>query len=216
MAKLYFQIILLICFLFIVVYGLTIISCCNSANSKKNCTTDEGTPPGDSDDDDDNNDDNDDNDDIFEETWVDPESGLMWQVDPGEEEFVWETSFDHCESLALGGYDDWRVPSISELRSLVRGCPDSQPDGACGVTDYCTNVSCWNWDCSTCYWFEGPGANGCYWPIQIKGSCQFYWSSTEAVKNKTEDQTYSWMVAFHTGGIDYWETYIRNSVRCVR
>lgn len=215
MNKLYFQMVLLICLILIFAIGLTFASCCNSSNSKKDCTTDEGTPPGDSDDDDDN-DDNDDNDDLFEETWVDPESGLMWQVDPGEDEFEWEMIFDHCESLALGGYDDWRVPTISELRSLIRGCPDSQPDGACGVTDYCTNVSCWNWDCSTCYWFEGPGANGCYWPIQIKGSCQFYWSSTEAVKNKTEDQTYSWMVAFHAAGIDYMETYIRNSVRCVR
>jgi hypothetical protein len=31
-----------------------------------------------------------------------------------------QESKQHCDSLTLGGYDDWRMPTVEELFSLVR------------------------------------------------------------------------------------------------
>ncbi len=45
-----------------------------------------------------------------------------------------------------------RLPTISELRSLVQHCPALEPNGGCGVTDSCLAYA-------ACY--EGKGCEGC-------------------------------------------------------
>lgn len=50
-------------------------------------------------------------------------TGLMWvrdlnMVDSGNT-FNWETALSNANSANWCGYDDWRVPNINELRSLV-------------------------------------------------------------------------------------------------
>ncbi|MCP4707183.1 MAG: DUF1566 domain-containing protein, partial [Planctomycetes bacterium] len=55
-------------------------------------------------------------------TWVDPSTDFMWQVDPASKEMVWEKADAYCDNMHLAGYSDWRLPTISELRSLIRGC----------------------------------------------------------------------------------------------
>lgn len=51
-------------------------------------------------------------------TITDLNTGLMWQQDPGEK-ITWEAAIENAETLTLGGYDDWRVPTITELYSLM-------------------------------------------------------------------------------------------------
>jgi hypothetical protein len=53
-------------------------------------------------------------------TVTDEDTGLMWQQATGEE-INWEDALLYCESLVLGlgEYDDWRLPTIEELRSIV-------------------------------------------------------------------------------------------------
>ena len=57
-------------------------------------------------------------------TWVDPATGYEWQVNPGSP-CTWQDAVDYCQSLGNG----WRMPTIGELRTLVRGCPDMEPGG---------------------------------------------------------------------------------------
>ncbi len=51
-------------------------------------------------------------------TVTDITTGLMWQK-ASDGSMTWENAISHCESLSLAGYDDWRLPNIRELRSIV-------------------------------------------------------------------------------------------------
>jgi len=46
-------------------------------------------------------------------------TGLMWQKADDGQTRDWESSLAYAEDLSLGGYDDWRLPNIKELQSLV-------------------------------------------------------------------------------------------------
>ena len=52
-------------------------------------------------------------------TVTDLNTGLMWQQDPGEKMSL-DEAFAAVEDFDLGGYDDWRIPSIKELYSLIQ------------------------------------------------------------------------------------------------
>ncbi|MBI9059755.1 MAG: DUF1566 domain-containing protein [Labilibaculum sp.] len=52
------------------------------------------------------------------ETVTDNNTGLMWQQIPTTDEFTWQEAVDYCNELELGGYDDWRMPSLKELFSI--------------------------------------------------------------------------------------------------
>ncbi|RMF93074.1 MAG: DUF1566 domain-containing protein, partial [Planctomycetota bacterium] len=51
-------------------------------------------------------------------TITDLVTGLMWQKDPGEKKTYAEAVAGAAE-CRLGGYDDWRLPTIKELYSLI-------------------------------------------------------------------------------------------------
>jgi hypothetical protein len=52
---------------------------------------------------------------------TDTQTGLMWQdnLDVVDEKIQWGKSMLYCSNLELGGYKDWRVPTILELASIV-------------------------------------------------------------------------------------------------
>lgn len=51
-------------------------------------------------------------------TITDNVTGLMWQQDMGVK-ITYEDAFVKADTMTLGGYTDWRVPSIKELYSLI-------------------------------------------------------------------------------------------------
>jgi len=61
--------------------------------------------------------------DDINEVVIDSTNSLMWQDDTeagdGSNADLWGNAITYCESLQLGGYSDWRLPNINELRSLV-------------------------------------------------------------------------------------------------
>lgn len=51
-------------------------------------------------------------------TVTDDGTGLTWQQNcPGK--MTWKNALEYCENLSLGGHNDWRLPSIKEIFSLV-------------------------------------------------------------------------------------------------
>ena len=53
-----------------------------------------------------------------DETITDNNTGLMWQKNPGEK-MTWEKAVSGIANFKLGGYTDWRLPTIKELYSLI-------------------------------------------------------------------------------------------------
>ncbi len=50
--------------------------------------------------------------------WKDPKTGLEWQMEsPGK--MTWHEAQLYAKSLSLDGKDDWRIPTIAELESLL-------------------------------------------------------------------------------------------------
>jgi len=97
-------------------------------------------------------------DDNIHDVWEDSKSGLMWEVRTYYYGSYWHPDCKkYCKNLKLKGYNDWRMPSISELRTLIRGCPATETDGECGITDNClSEEDCWTEACFGCDWDSGP------------------------------------------------------------
>ena len=127
---------------------------------------------------------------------------LTWQKQATPNKMDWSNAKRYCANLSLGGYSDWRLPSISELRSVIRGCGGS---GKCG------NQSVSNSACSNCSSGSGP-ANGCYWPNEFIGKCSWFWSSSSYEGYVSR----AWYVAFDHGRVSYYIKYLGYYVRCVR
>jgi hypothetical protein len=57
--------------------------------------------------------------DNLDKTVTDHFSALMWQqVDSGKSR-NWQGAISYCENMELAGHDDWRLPNIKELQSIV-------------------------------------------------------------------------------------------------
>ena len=144
---------------------------------------------------DDDDDSSDDDDIILEDTWADPATGLTWQVKPPSEGMLWEEAKLYCQELSLEG-TGWRLPTISELRSVVRGCEATMTGGACNVTDECTSGgACWSEICLGCEFLEGP-SDGCYNPAELGMWGHSCWSSTK------EGFSGAWYIDFTSGWLD--------------
>jgi len=52
---------------------------------------------------------------------IDHATGLIWEDNGGykSKNLYWSQAIDYCNNLTLGSYDDWRLPNINELRSIV-------------------------------------------------------------------------------------------------
>lgn len=161
-----------------------------------------------------------------ENTWTDPSSGLTWMNPTKSPRKEWDEAKQYCADLEFGGSTDWRLPSIYELRSLVRGCPFTQDGGTCNIDEGdCLAHSCWGDSCrckqdscgnNHCSEWDGPAAGGCYKPQEIQDECNGggYWSSAAV-----EESGYTaWIINFSTGWVipSYSNALGGNYVRCVR
>ena len=148
----------------------------------------------------------------IQDTWKDPTTNLKWQVTPTGGKMKESAAKAHCAGLSLDGRTDWRLPTISELRSLIRGCPATQSGGNCNIKEGgCVSWSCRDGSCKGCSSGGGP-EGGCYWPDGMQGECIWYWSSSpvSVLANR------AWYVYFSNGRVDYGGVSGGKHVRCVR
>ncbi|MFC1741138.1 DUF1566 domain-containing protein [Nanoarchaeota archaeon] len=71
-------------------------------------------------------------------TITDLSTGLMWQQDPKSKK-TYDQAIDGAADFRLAGHDDWRIPTIKELYSLMdfRGIdPDSTGQDTSGLTPF--------------------------------------------------------------------------------
>jgi len=119
-------------------------------------------------------------------TVTDTATGLMWQqVDSGIV-LDWEDALSYAEDLGLAGYDDWRLPNVKELQSIVDytkspNAIDPEDEGPAIDTNFfeITEIE--------------PGTTN-YDP-----DYGYFWTSTSAYHSThSPEYYYAWYVAFGT------------------
>jgi len=119
-------------------------------------------------------------------TITDNATGLMWQQADSGTGMDWENALAYAESSTLAGHDDWRLPNIKELQSIVdyTHSPSASDEANLGPaidTDFfqITELPSGTTNYSTDY--------------------GYFWSSTSAYFGpQSPEYYYAWYVAFGT------------------
>jgi len=51
-------------------------------------------------------------------TWTDQQTALMWVREDNGSDVNWTQAGDYCRNLTVGGYSNWRLPTIYELAGI--------------------------------------------------------------------------------------------------
>lgn len=145
---------------------------------------------------------------------LDPTTGYQWQVarDPmNDASMSHDEALQACERLEVKGMRGFRLATISELRTLVPDCPNIAVGGACGVTDGCSEVSCYGTG-ETCVCPSGENDSECYGGeiallFDMGSGCAALWSSTETA-------TDAWLLSFDAT-LNHREKTYRAQAACV-
>jgi len=148
---------------------------------------------------------------ISDDVVIDNKTGLMWQRKRANNGMKHTDAISYCEDLTLGGYSDWRLPSISELKTLIVGCQSGADD--CMVKNSCSSGSCWSKSCY-CEQYRGPGEDGYYWKKGVwQGGGNWFWSSSVQSDNTQN----AWYTDVDDGKIYAAPTDTTSAgIRCVR
>ena len=84
-------------------------------------------------------------------TVSDTNTKLMWQDDYSDnagsiKEATWEEAIAYCEDSKLAGYEDWRLPNIKELKSIV---DDTKYNPAIDTSAFSNTTSDSDWSSTT-------------------------------------------------------------------
>jgi len=76
-------------------------------------------------------------------TVTDNKTGLMWATGDNGKDIDFEDAAEYCRSFSAGGFNDWRLPDITELEALY----DAKVKNSAGfrITDKINLSSCCPW-----------------------------------------------------------------------
>ncbi|MDM8541869.1 DUF1566 domain-containing protein [Desulfococcaceae bacterium HSG9] len=81
-----------------------------------------------------------------DETVKDTKTGLIWAANDNEKDINWKDAKQYCENYTAGGYTDWRLPTIDELKGIYNSESSYMMDCAFDYKVYTTefiHTSCW-------------------------------------------------------------------------
>jgi uncharacterized protein (TIGR02145 family) len=124
--------------------------------------------------------------------------GLTWS-DVSNNNMTWDDATSYCQDLGV------RLPTISELRTLIQNCPATETGGNCKVTDSCLSWDdCRNDACDGCSYDTSGG-------YSVFGDTDSFWSSSE----RSDYTGYAWSVYFESGNVRSGSKLYKLHVRCV-
>ncbi len=147
--------------------------------------------------------------------WKDSDSKLVWSSKRSEK-ILWDDAVSYCENLDEDGHSDWRLPNISELRTLIQDCPASITGGTCQVSEECLSyVSCFSQNCGCQSEPVDSDNPNRFSKIDNAGSNMggLFWSSSLI---PDLDENSRWCVNFATALITSCNIAVESNVRCVR
>jgi len=148
---------------------------------------------------------------IRDEVVIANKSGLMWQKSQAPNMMNYYDAVEYCKDLTLDGYSDWRLPSISELKTLIVGCQSGTD--ACSLSDKCLTSGCWTEKTCACKDNKGPGEGGYYLQKGVwQGGGNGFWSASVP----SDNPDFACHVFFYNGNV--YINYRNNeyAARCVR
>lgn len=136
----------------------------------------------------------------------DPSSGLTWSEQDAVA-MLWNDAVEHCSGYQEGNLNGWSLPTISELRTLIKNCDSTVTGGSCSVTGSCLASTCQDESCFSCEYQD----DGRYSKL---GDNTWLWSSSNLSNNPEYE---AWLVVFDQGSIG-WDSKSGSphNVRCVK
>ena len=122
----------------------------------------------------------------------------------------WDSAVSYCDNLDMIGYTDWRLPTIDELRTLVRSCSNTQTDGACAISDP-NALAYGNYVANNCQCEPVENNEGLY-SIFGDNDTVTLWSSSEY----TSVADFAWYLDFANAGVSSHSMSGSYNVRCAR
>ena len=162
--------------------------------------------------------------------WCDDETGICWQ-DPQKDAYdledpglVQPDAIRYCEELVLEGYDDWRLPDIDEMRTVIDGNPPAEAGGECPMTEGSPRDDMGEEGCGPIESCVGPGMGGCYWIPEFTGTCcdkpdpASVGHPLEFVSSTVSSDDPNWVgcVLYDNGAVSFNHINSFADVRCVR